>query len=83
MFDHLFALFSGRRKSEYLYDERYSGRYVHVFDWDGTLQRVYEVDRDIRPLAVAASGDVLYAASLVDSAVYRYELGELTGTRKR
>jgi hypothetical protein len=71
---NLYALFSGRLQSRYDTEARSSGRFIHVFAWDGTLKTVYRLDRDVRAITVDASGAILYAASLVDAAVYRYTL---------
>ena len=72
--DNLFALFSGRITAAYEDAEADSGEFVHVFDWDGNLNTVYRLDRDVRPIVVDRSGRFLYAASLIDSGVYRYDL---------
>lgn len=73
----LFALFSGRLRSEYPGDARYSGQFIHVFDWLGNLLGVIHLDRDVRGIAVDDSGDVLYASSLLDSKIYRFDLSSL------
>jgi len=72
--DYLFALFSGRLQSKYDGDARSSAEYVHVLDWDGALRAVYHLDREVRAIAVGGGGNSLFAASLVDGGIYRYEL---------
>jgi hypothetical protein len=64
----LFALFSGRLRSEYEASARSSGRYVHEFDWAGELKRVFRLDRDIRSIAVGPEGRILYGGALTDDA---------------
>jgi len=76
--ENLFALFSGRLRSAFEGDERFSGRYVHVFGWDGNLKGVLQLDHDIRGIALGESGSVLFASSLVDSKIYRYEIPEFS-----
>jgi hypothetical protein len=72
--DYLFALFSGRLQSRYEGDARSSAEYVHVFDWDGALRAVYHLDREVRAIVADDSGSLLFAASLVDGGLYRYDL---------
>jgi len=72
--DLLFALFSGRLDSAYEGGARQSGRFVHVFDWEGELRAVFELDRDIAVITVNSSGTALYASSYIDAHIYRYDL---------
>ncbi|HYW06969.1 MAG TPA: BF3164 family lipoprotein [Longimicrobium sp.] len=55
----IFALFSGRTREGSGGDAAF-GRYVHVFDWDGTLREVLRLDADLLTLAVARDGRTLY-----------------------
>ncbi len=73
----LFALFSGRLRSAFEGDARFSGRYVHMFNWSGKLLGVLELDRDIRSIAINERGTTLFAASLVDSKIYAYDISDL------
>ncbi|MFV1987798.1 MAG: BF3164 family lipoprotein [Gemmatimonadota bacterium] len=58
---HVYALFSGRSFGRY--NERAAfGRYVHVFDWEGSLEAVWELDRDAIALAISEDTGVLFAA---------------------
>jgi len=77
--DYLYASFSGRVVAAYEDEERSSGEFVHVFDWLGDLRAVYRLDRSIRPIVVDASGSRMYAASLVEAAIYAYDLPPVAG----
>jgi hypothetical protein len=77
--DHLFALFSGRLNSAFEGEARFSGEYLHVFDWKGELKSVFRLDRDIRAISVSPSEDQLFATSLVDGRIYRYKLPPIPG----
>jgi hypothetical protein len=72
--DFLYTLFSGRQASAYDEDARASGEFVHVFDWDGNLKAAYRLDRDIRAIAISPAGTQLFAASIVDGGIYRFDL---------
>lgn len=77
--DYVYASFSGRLVARYDDEERFSGEFVHVFDWPGELRGAYRLDRSIRPLVVDAIGSRMYAASLADAAIYVYELPRIAG----
>lgn len=49
-------------------------RYVHVFDWEGRLQRIYRLDQVVTSIAVSADDRELYAVSFENAAVLRYRL---------
>ena len=69
--DRLFALFSGRLVSDQTpYEDRSSGRFVHVFDWEGDLGAVFQLDRNVNSITVNSTGDVLFASSLADARIY-------------
>jgi hypothetical protein len=72
--DLLFALFSGRLRSAFEGDSRFSGEFVHVFGWDGSLRAVFQLDSEIRAISVDSSARVMYAGSLVDARILRYPL---------
>lgn len=57
--DRIFALFSGRTREGYGGDA-VVGRHVHVFDWDGKLVDVLELDSDLISLTAGPEGDVLF-----------------------
>lgn len=73
--DQIFALFSGRSLKRYGSDAAY-GRYVHIFDWDGELQRILRLDMDAFKIAVEPDGSAIYTASNdgLIPVVRRYEL---------
>jgi hypothetical protein len=56
---HIFALFSGRTREAYGPDSSF-GRFIHVYDWEGTLQRVIELDTAILSLAISPDHKTLY-----------------------
>ncbi len=74
--DRLFARYAGL-----VYDDFEAGdpsssavRRIHVFVWDGYLERQYELDRPVSAIDIDDEGRHLYATSLVTSAVYRFPL---------
>ncbi len=59
--DRIYALYSGRL-------QRKAGNYgttVRVFDWDGTLHRVYDLNAAVRGIAVSNDGQTLFATQHV------------------
>ncbi len=69
----LYALFSGRRGSPEYGDRATNGVFIHVFDWEGRLQRVLQLDRDVS--AITVDGDsVLYGASWQSDAVFKFRI---------
>jgi hypothetical protein len=72
---YLFALFKGRRIADNVPKSPASGsRFVHVFDLDGRLLRVLQLDRPVTKIGINDSGTTLYGASLDEAAVYRFRL---------
>ena len=72
--DRIYALFSGRTRAGHPDDAVY-GREVHVFDWDGTLQSVLQLDADAMAIAVDPQrGRLLTVRHLPSPAVLSYEL---------
>lgn len=55
----IYALFSGRTREAYKGASSF-GRYVHVYDWQGELKRVYELDSDVVAIALSADRKRLY-----------------------
>ena len=72
--DYLFALYSGRPDS--IEDRAWaqSSKFLHVFDWEGNLRALFQLDRDVGEITVDPSGTTLFAASLFDSHIYKYAL---------
>ncbi|MGH7481572.1 MAG: BF3164 family lipoprotein [Longimicrobiales bacterium] len=71
----VYALFSGRLHSAYeSWAERDEGRFVHVFDWDGSLVDVYRLETAVAAIGVDPDGTTLIATSMDDAAIYRFEL---------
>ncbi|MEN6455651.1 MAG: BF3164 family lipoprotein, partial [Prolixibacteraceae bacterium] len=62
----VYALYSGkvmdRRTLESLSDA-FLSKYVYVFDWQGRLVKRYQLDQEVRSIAVNANDEALYAAS--------------------
>lgn len=54
---HIYALYSGRRREE----GGNHGDTVRVFDWDGNLEEVYELNAAVLGIAVGRAGRTLYA----------------------
>jgi hypothetical protein len=61
--DRLYALFSGRAEAHYPGDSGRAAEFVHVFDWEGGLERVYRLDREVRAIALDPAGTTLYAVT--------------------
>ena len=57
--DHIFALFSGRTREGYGPDSSF-GRFVHVYDWEGNLERVIELDTAVLSVAISPDRRTLY-----------------------
>jgi len=57
---HIYALFSGRTRAGFPGRANY-GEYVHVFDWDGNLERVLHLDFDAISIAADGTEGILYA----------------------
>jgi hypothetical protein len=83
--DHVYALFPGQNAApspspDELKDMRaQSGTFVHVFDWEGELRAVFQLDRDAGAITISRAGDVLYASSFIDSGIYRFKVPSLLG----
>ncbi len=58
--DYIFALFSGRTIAEAM-DRDMFGTQVHVFDWDGTLHAIVELEIVAASIAVDKDASRLYA----------------------
>jgi hypothetical protein len=56
----IYALFSGRTREAHRGGASFS-RYVHVYDWQGNLKRVLQLDSDVLGMDVSQDGRVLYA----------------------
>jgi len=79
--DRVFALFSGRTRRDFPGAAAY-GRSVHVFDWEGRLLQVYDLEGDALAVAVDSAGTTLYVAQHEpEPAIVSYHLGEVTGGR--
>lgn len=73
--DRLYALFSGRTRAERPGRANF-GEQVHVFDWEGRLVQVVELDEPALSLAVEEDGRTLYAVRHdPEPAIVRYRLG--------
>lgn len=58
--DEIFALFSGRTREAFGGGSSF-GRFVHVYDWDGKLKRVLELDEAVLSIAISPDRKSLYA----------------------
>jgi hypothetical protein len=71
---HVYALFSGRTRGDHPDDASY-GRSVHVFDWDGSLRAVLELDVDAFAIAVDEErGRLLAVRHLPTPSVVTFDL---------
>jgi hypothetical protein len=58
--DRIIALFSGRTRAGFPGRASLASQ-IHVFDWDGHLRVVRDLDRDVFLVAVSSDGSTLYA----------------------
>ena len=58
--DLIFGLFSGRTREGFPGEASF-GEYVHVFDWDGNLRRVFKLDVAVLYIAIDMERGTLYA----------------------
>lgn len=57
----IYALFSGKAEAHFRGMSGAHAAFVHVFNWDGGLERVLRLDREVLDLAVDQAGATLYA----------------------
>lgn len=57
--NEIYALFSGRTNEAFKGASSFA-RYVHVYDWQGELKRVYRLDSDVLTIALSPDGTRLY-----------------------
>src|SRR6202008_3108331 len=70
----LYGLYSGRSRAELPGGANY-GTFVHEYDWEGKLRRVFKLDAYAIGIAVDPEGRTLYASRLYPTpAILRYEL---------
>jgi hypothetical protein len=73
----VFALFSGRAEAHFPGRHGSHGEFVHVFDWDGRLDRVIRLDREVVGIATDRTGSKLYAITeRPESAVLVFSIAE-------
>jgi hypothetical protein len=60
---HVYALFSGRLQRDTSVPADVADQ-VHVFDWEGRLERVIRLDTPITHLAVDAAGQTLHGTRI-------------------
>lgn len=63
---YIYALYSGKRMNVTSMDEltkTYTSKYVYVFDWEGNPMERYELDQEVRSIAIDHKAKILYAAS--------------------
>jgi hypothetical protein len=58
--DYILGLFSGRTREAFGPESSF-GRFIHVYDWNGDLKRVLELDTAVLFIAVAPDGKSFYA----------------------
>jgi hypothetical protein len=75
----IYGLFSGRARGE-LPGYAFYGTFVHEYDWDGKLRRIFKLDAYAIGIAVDPAGKTLYAARLYPTpAILRYTLPPVSG----
>jgi len=79
--DHIYALFSGRAVGA-AGAKAFRGRRVVVFDWDGRLQRMLQLEQDASAIAISPDGAWLFAIRVRPTAsLVRYPIARATTTR--
>jgi hypothetical protein len=58
--DRIYALFAGRTREAFGASAAF-GRFIHVYDWNGELERVLELDTAVLAVAMAPDGKSIYA----------------------
>lgn len=58
--DYIYAVFSGRTREGFGPSSPF-GRYIHVFDWNGDLIKVFQLDAEVLALAMAPDQRTFYA----------------------
>jgi TolB-like 6-blade propeller-like len=72
--DRLYALYSGHTRGERPGRANF-GQQVHVFTWNGELQRVIPLDQPVLGIAVSGDGHTMYAVRHdPEPAILRYQL---------
>lgn len=66
--DRIYALFSGRTREAYGGNSPF-GRYVHVYDWEGRLQRILELDTDVISISLSSDQRALFGIAEVPEPV--------------
>lgn len=61
--ERIFALFSGRAEAHYRGMSGQHAEHIHVFDWNGELQKVIRLDREVLAIAVAEDLTEIYAVT--------------------
>lgn len=56
---NIYALYSGRTRPEYSQKAPY-GNTIHVFDFEGNIQKVYKTDEDLFAISVNANDSLLF-----------------------
>lgn len=80
--ERIYALFSGRHRDRFPgFDERDSGRYIHVFDWTGAFLEVLTLDLPLSEIAVDEA-DTLLGSSVLTAKTYRLTDEELAKGRR-
>lgn len=59
--DSIFALFSGRAEAHFRGMSGAHGEFVHEFNWDGELKRVFRLNQEVLDITVDEMGATLYA----------------------
>jgi len=79
--DYIFAAFSGRAEAHFRGWSGSHAEFVHVFTWDGELDRVLVLDREVLAIAVDPSGSTLYALTdFPEPALLRFPLASAHGS---
>jgi hypothetical protein len=72
--ERIYALFSGRTREAFGAEVTF-GRYLHVYDWDGNLLRVLELDKAVTAIALSPDRRLLYGvANTPEPVIMSYEL---------
>ncbi|WP_281299291.1 BF3164 family lipoprotein [Flavobacterium limnophilum] len=63
---YIYSLYSGKiinNSSVEMFDKSFLSKYIYVFDWNGKPIMIYELDQEVKSIAVDEKNNILYAAS--------------------
>lgn len=76
--ERIFALFSGRAEGHFRGWRGSHAEFLHVLDWNGQIEQVFRLDREVLQIALGESGTRLYALTdYPEPAILTFEIPEV------